>query len=97
MYTDARMISRTVAFASKVAKTAAPFRANLLAMEFGNEMNCCTDKAPTKDIIAWTHLIYAAFKQNAGASVLPWAPEFGGRKCVLRVRDWPSQNGVFGF
>ena len=23
-----------------------------------------------------------------------WAPEFGGRKWVLRVRDWPSQNGV---
>ena len=26
-----------------------------------------------------------------------WAPEFGGRKWVLNVRDWPSQNGVFGF
>ena len=26
-----------------------------------------------------------------------WAPEFGGRKWVLRVRDWLSQNGVFGF
>ena len=25
------------------------------------------------------------------------APEFGGRKLMLRVRDWPSQNGVFGF
>ena len=70
MYTDATMISRTVAVTSKVAKTAAPFSANILGMEFGNEMDCCTDKAPTKDIIAWTHLIYAAFKQNAGASVL---------------------------
>ena len=28
--------------------------------------------------------------------VLCWAPEFGGREWVLRVRDWPSQNGVFG-
>ena len=26
-----------------------------------------------------------------------WAPEFGGRKWVLGVRDWPSQNGAFGF
>ena len=32
-----------------------------------------------------------------GAEVLPWAPEFGGRKWALRVRDWPSQNGVIGF
>ena len=31
------------------------------------------------------------------AAVLAWAPEFGGRKWVLRGRDWPSQNGVFGF
>ena len=23
-----------------------------------------------------------------------WAPEFGGRKWVRRVRDWPSQSGV---
>ena len=29
--------------------------------------------------------------------VQAWAPEFGGRKWVLTVRDWPSQNGVFGF
>ena len=33
----------------------------------------------------------------AGGAVPAWAPEFGGRKWVLRVRDWPSQNGVFGF
>ena len=26
-----------------------------------------------------------------------WAPEFGGRTWVSKVRDWPSQNGVFGF
>ena len=26
-----------------------------------------------------------------------WAPEFGGRKWVPNVRDWPSQNGVFVF
>jgi len=48
MYTGATMINRTVAFASKVAKTAAPFSANILAMEFGNEKDCCTDKAPPR-------------------------------------------------
>ena len=26
-----------------------------------------------------------------------WAPEFGGRKWVPKVRDWPSQNGVLWF
>jgi len=93
MYTDATMISRTVAFAAKVAKTAAPFRANLLAMEFGNEMDCCTDVAPTKDIIAWTHLIYAAFKQNAGASVLvvPGTDE----NTIIGKSTWPL-GGVTG-
>ena len=42
------------------------------------------------------------FDESAGPSrpfptavVSPWAPEFGGRKWVLRVQDWPSQNGVF--
>ena len=93
MYTDATMVSRTVAFASKVAKTAAPFRANLLAMEFGNEMDCCTDDAPTKDIIAWTRLIYAAFKQNAGASVLvvPGTDE----NTIIGKSTWPL-GGVTG-
>ena len=33
---------------------------------------------------------------RAVAYVCIWAPEFGGRRWVLRVRDWPSQNGVFG-
>ena len=29
---------------------------------------------------------------------VPRAPEFGVcRKWLLRVGDWPSQNGVFGF
>ena len=32
MYTDTTMIRRSVAFAAKVAKTAAPFKSNLLAM-----------------------------------------------------------------
>ena len=27
----------------------------------------------------------------------PGLQNLGGRKWVLRVRDWPSQNGVFGF
>ena len=32
---------------------------------------------------------------HGGAGFLQaWAPEFGGRKWVLGVRDWPSQNGV---
>ena len=31
------------------------------------------------------------------SAALAWAPEVGGRKWVLRVRDWPNQNGVFGF
>ena len=26
-----------------------------------------------------------------------WAPEFEGRKWVPKVRNWPRQNGVFGF
>jgi beta-glucosidase-like glycosyl hydrolase len=34
---------------------------------------------------------------KASVTVKHWAAEFGGRKWVLRVRDWPSQNGVFGF
>ena len=30
--------------------------------------------------------------------ICTWAPEIGVcRKWVLRVRDWPSQTGVFGF
>ena len=33
---------------------------------------------------------------SVAIGVVRWAPEFGGRKWVLRVRDWPSQNGVFG-
>ena len=36
-------------------------------------------------------------RAQLGVHVHAWAPEFGGRKWVLRVRDWPSQNGVFGF
>ena len=32
-----------------------------------------------------------------GSTVGTRAPEFGGRKWVSKVRDWPSQNGVFGF
>eukprot|EP01051_Picozoa_sp_SAG22_P015228 SAG22_NODE_1962_length_3242_cov_2.053452_2_plen_442_part_00 len=38
LYTDVTMINRSVAFAAKVAKTAAPFASHLLAMEYGNEM-----------------------------------------------------------
>ena len=33
LYTDPAMINRSVAFAAKVAKIAAPFRSHLLAME----------------------------------------------------------------
>ena len=33
---------------------------------------------------------------HSARAAATWAPEFGGRKWVLRVRDWPSQNGVFG-
>ena len=56
------MIARSKAFALRVAQTAAPFAHSMLAMEYGNEMNCCTDKAPVDAIIAWTHSIYEAFK-----------------------------------
>lgn len=93
MYTDATMINRSVAFAAKVAKTAAPFKSNLLAMEYGNEMNCCTDKAPPEAIIAWTHKIYAAFKMHAGASVLvvPGTDE----NTIIGSTGWPL-GGVTG-
>ena len=36
------------------------------------------------------------FIGRSHVEALTWAPEFGGRKLVLTVRDWPSQNGVFG-
>ena len=38
-----------------------------------------------------------ASRKRTVDGVPTWAPELGGRKWVLRVRDWPSQNGVFGF
>ena len=93
MYTDATMINRSVEFAAKVAKTAAPFKSNLLAMEYGNEMNCCTDKAPPEAIIAWTHKIYDAFKTNAGQSVLvvPGTDE----NTIIGSTGWPL-GGVTG-
>ena len=34
---------------------------------------------------------------KAADPVVTWAPELWGKEWVLRVRDWPSQNGVFGF
>jgi hypothetical protein len=87
LYTDTTMIKRSVAFAAKVAKTAAPFKSNLLAMEYGNEMNCCTDAAPNNAIIAWTHQIYDAFKDNAGSSVLvvPGTDE----NTIIGSSTWP--------
>ena len=93
MYTDTTMIRRSVAFAAKVAKTAAPFKSNLLAMEYGNEMNCCTDKAPPEAIIAWTHKVYDAFKANAGSSVLvvPGTDE----NTIIGSTGWPL-GGVTG-
>ena len=36
-------------------------------------------------------------KRCATVRVIPWAPEFGGRKWVPNARNAPSQNGVFGF
>ena len=36
-------------------------------------------------------------RRGASTAVLPRAPVFRGRKWVLNVRNWPSQNGVFGF
>ena len=87
LYTDATMINRSVAFAAKVAKTAAPFRSHLLAMEYGNEMNCCTDPAPTEATIAWTQKIYDAFKENAGSSVLVVPGTDEGT--ILGNTSWP--------
>lgn len=87
LYTDVSMVNRSVEFASKVAKTAAPFKRSLLAMEFGNEMNCCTDTAPPDSIINWTHAIYNAFKRNAGSSVLvvPGTDE----NTIIGDTSWP--------
>ena len=57
--------------------------------------DCCTLCKSTPGCGAWT------FDTTRGhaptCNVKSWAPEFGGRKWVLRVRDWPSQDGVFGF
>ena len=39
----------------------------------------------------------AVFGADNNVTVYDWAPEFGGRKWVLRVRDSPSQSGAFGF
>ena len=33
-------------------------------------------------------------RQGSRCFASGWAPDFGGRKWVLRVRDWPSPNGV---
>ena len=68
-------------------------------------------KGPGKEEVTRGHLIEFAHSSDIEISNLNlrnspfwtvhpfrlWAPEFGGRKWVLRVRDWPSQNGVFGF
>ena len=53
----------------------------------GNEMNCCTDKAPPEAVIAWTHRVYNAFKMNAGSSVLvvPGTDE----NTIIGSTGWP--------
>ena len=57
------------------------------------------------------HGVMRRFQQEFSAAMAPvlepssphgcfvdnWAPESGGRTWVLRVRDWPSQNGVLGY
>ena len=76
MYTDPETRARSIAFAGKVAETAAPFAPTLMALEYGNEMNCCTDKAPVPVIISWTHAIYTAFKKHCpGTLVVPGTDE----------------------
>jgi len=86
LYTDSYMINRSVAFARLVAETTCPFADNLFALEMGNEMNCCTDRAPTDRIVAWTNQIYAAFNDGCpGILVVPGTDE----NTIIGDTAWP--------
>lgn len=86
LYTDAFMINRSKEFAYTIASTVCVHVSHLLAMEYGNEMNCCTDPAPTADIISWTQLIYDTFNKGCpGVPVVPGTDE----NTIIGDTNWP--------
>jgi hypothetical protein len=93
LYTDSVMVERSEAFAAAIATVAARFSERLIALEYGNEMDCCTDRANASAVVAWTRRIYAAFKRAApGVLVVPGTDE-GLVFDAVSSASWPIGGG----